>query len=115
MKKSARSSSSQGHICKRINKLKVDFISSIKTVDDGDLIIAIDSTEIKVTNRGQWMADDKWNIKNKKKGYLKIHDAINVKTKEILALEITDEKIHDAKIMKKLVRHILNDDNKKKK
>jgi len=61
------------------------------------------------------MADDKWNIKNKKKGYLKIHDAINVKTKEILALEITDEKVHDAKIMKKLVRHILNDDNKKKK
>jgi hypothetical protein len=58
--------------------------------------------------------DDKWNIKNKKKGFLKIHDTINVKTKEILALEITYKKVYDAKIMKKLVRHIINNVNKKK-
>jgi hypothetical protein len=58
--------------------------------------------------------DDKWNIKNKKKGFLKIHDTINIKTKEILALEITYKKVYDAKIMKKLVRHIINNDNKKK-
>ena len=61
-----------------------------KTDDDNDdLIIAVDSTGIKVTNRGQWMSD-KWNIK--KKGYLKIDIAVNIKTKEILALEVTDEK-----------------------
>ena len=58
--------------------------------------------------------DDKWNIKNKKKGFLKIHDTINVKTKEILVLEVTYRKVYDAKIMKKLVRHIINNDNKKK-
>jgi hypothetical protein len=28
-----------------------------------------------------------------KKGYLKIHVAVNIKTKEILALEVTDEKV----------------------
>ena len=62
---------SYGHICKRINKLKVNFISSIKAVDDDDdMIIAIGSIGIKVTNRGQWMSD-KWNMK--KKGYLKIY------------------------------------------
>jgi hypothetical protein len=33
---------------------------------------------------------DKWNIR--KKGYLKIHVAVNVNTKEILSLEVTDEK-----------------------
>jgi len=33
------------------------------------IVIAIDNTEIKVTNRGQWIRD-KWNIR---KGYLKIH------------------------------------------
>jgi hypothetical protein len=58
--------------------------------------------------------DDKWNIKNKKKSFLKIHDTINIKTKEILALEITYKKVYDAKIMKKLVRHVINNDNKKK-
>ncbi len=44
--------------------------------DNGDLILAIDSTGIKVTNRGQWM-NKKWNVQNKK-GYLKIHVAVNI-------------------------------------
>jgi hypothetical protein len=65
--------------------------------DDDGIVIALDSTGIKVTNRGQWM-QEKWNIK-KEKGYLKIHIAVNIKTKEILALEVTDEKVHDGKIM----------------
>ncbi len=50
---------------------------------------------------------DKWDIKNKK-GYLKIHVAVNIKTKEILALEVTDEKVHDGKVMKNLVEGVLN-------
>ena len=60
---------SYGQICKRINKrLKVGVSSSI---DDGEyIILAVDSTGIKVTNRGQWMSD-KWGLG--KKGYLKIH------------------------------------------
>ena len=32
--------------------------------DDENIVIAIDSTRIKVTNRGQWMKE-KWNIKKK--------------------------------------------------
>jgi hypothetical protein len=35
---------------------------------------------------------DKW--KAGKKDYLKIHVAVNIKTKEIIALEVTDEKAH---------------------
>ena len=52
--------------------------------DDNNIVIAIDSTGIKVTNRGQWLRD-KWNTRKKerKKGYLKIHIAVNVKTKDI--------------------------------
>ncbi len=38
------------------------------------------------------MMSDKWGL-GKKKGYLKIHVAVNIKTKEIIALEVTDEKI----------------------
>lgn len=74
--------------------------------EDGnrDIIIAIDSTGIKVTNRGQWM-QEKWNVKNK--GYLKIHVAVDVNTKEILALEVTDEKVHDGQVMSRLIEHIL--------
>ena len=55
-------------------------------------MITVDSTGIKVTNRGQWM-NEKWSTQNRK-GYLKIHVAVNIKTKEILALKVTDEKVH---------------------
>jgi hypothetical protein len=57
---------------------------------------------------------DKWNIQNKskkKKGYLKIHAAVNIKTKEILALEVTDEKVHDGKQMNVLVEYVLKRNN----
>lgn len=104
-------SPSFGHICKRINKLNIDIKRRDKT-DEDDLIIAVDSTGIKVTNRGQWMAQ-KWNVQNKK-GYLKIHVAVNIKTKEILALEVTDEKVHDGRMLKKLVNHVLDNQDKKK-
>jgi hypothetical protein len=96
---------SYGHICKRINKLNIDIKRD--NTDDDHLVIAVDSTGIKVTNRGQWM-DEKWNVQNRK-GYLKIHVAVNIKNKEILALEVTDEKVHDSKMLKKLVNRVLDD------
>jgi hypothetical protein len=107
---------SYGHICKRINKLNID-IKKDNTDDDEYIIITVDSTGIKVTNRGQWM-NEKWNTQNRK-GYLKVHIAVNIKTKEILALKVTDEKVHDSKMLKKLVNHVLktvpNEKNKVKK
>jgi hypothetical protein len=100
---------SYGQICRRLGRLEIDSSSSrIDDDEEEDIVIAIDSTGIKVTNRGQWLRD-KWNIR--KKGYLKIHIAINVKTKEILSLEVTDEKVHDAKVMDKLVENILKSNN----
>jgi hypothetical protein len=109
---------SYGHICKRINKLNDSSSSIISSsskcnIDNDDLIIAIDSTGIKITNRGQWMTD-KWDTQNKsKKGYLKIHVAVNIKTKEILALVVTDEKVHDGMEMKALVERIMKRNNNK--
>ena len=58
---------SYGHICKRIDKLTIN-IKKDKTDDDDDdeyIIISIDSTGIKVTNRGKWM-NEKWNTQNRK-------------------------------------------------
>ena len=39
---------------------------------------------------------------------------MNIKTKEILALEVTDEKVHDGKVMRKLVKHVLNNHDEEK-
>jgi hypothetical protein len=85
---------------------------STKRSDDGDedsIIIAIDSTGVKVTNRGQWM-QEKWNVK--KKGYLKIHISVNIKSKKILMMNVTDEHVHDSKVLPELVEeNIIKSDN----
>lgn len=61
--------------------------------DGPDVIVAIDSTGMKVTNRGEWMRE-KW---KKKRGWIKVHIAVDAKTKEILAIEVTDERVTDNK------------------
>ena len=38
---------------------------------------------------------------------------MNIKTKEILALEVTDEKVHDGRNYAKLIEHILKRNNNK--
>lgn len=84
-------------IHKRINKLDIKVNPDL---GNGDIVIAIDSTGIKVANRGEWM-QDKW---KKRRGFLKIHVGVDVVSKKILALKITDERSHDAKHLPSLVR-----------
>ena len=57
--------------------------------------------------------NEKWNTQNRK-GYLNIQAALKIKTTEILALKVTDEKVHDSKILKKLVNNVLDNQDKKK-
>ena len=45
-----------------------------------------------------------------KKGYLKIHIAVNVKTKEILSMKVTDEHVHDSKALPELVNDVTKSD-----
>ncbi len=53
---------------------------------------------------------DKWNVR--KKGYLKIHIAVNVKTKKILSMKVTDEHVHDSKALPELVKGVIKSDKK---
>ncbi len=48
---------------------------------------------------GEWMRH-KWHVR---KGYLKIHVAVDIKRKRILSLEVTSEEVHDGKMLSKLV------------
>jgi Transposase DDE domain len=58
-----------------------------------DVVVAIDSTGIKVTNRGEWMRE-KWRVH---RGWIKVHVAIDRKSRNILAMEVTNETIPDEK------------------
>ena len=98
-------------INRRINRLDIkikDTDNEDKEFEDEYIVIAIDSTGIKVTNRGQWMRD-KWNVRTK--GYLKIHIAVDVKTKKILSIKVTDEHAHDSKMLPELVDEIIDSDS----
>ncbi len=98
------------NISRRINRLDIKISSDDgkSIVNDDNFVIAIDSTGIKVTNRGEWIGH-KWNVK---RGYLKIHLAVDIKKKRILSLEVTSEKVHDGKVLPKLVDDITIKNNK---
>ena len=98
-------------INRRINrldsKIKDTDNKNSKEFEDDYIVIAIDSTGIKVTNRGQWIRD-KWNIR---KGYLKIHIAVDVKTKKIFSIKVTDEHTHDSKALPGLIDGVIKPDS----
>jgi hypothetical protein len=53
---------------------------------------------------------EKWNVR--KKGYLKIHIAVKVKTKKVLSIKVTDEHVHDSsKALPELVEDIMKSNN----
>jgi selenophosphate synthetase-related protein len=62
-------------VCRRINKLNIKICDDKSIINNDNFVIAIAATGIKVTNRGEWIRH-KWNIK---RGYLKIHVAVDIK------------------------------------
>ena len=90
--------------------MKINLDSKINIERDG-IVIAVDSTGSKVTNRGEWILD-KWKNKRKRKGFIKIHVAVvNIKTKKIVSMNVTKENIHDGKILKELVGDVVSKNN----
>jgi Transposase DDE domain len=42
---------------------------------------------------------------------LKIHIAVNIKSKKILSMKVTDEHVHDSKVLPELVQNIIKSNN----
>ena len=99
------------NISRRINRLNIkisDDDANKSSLHDDYFVIAIDSTGIKVSNRGEWIRH-KWNVK---RGYLKIHLAVDIKKKRILSLHVTSEQVHDGKVLPVLIDDITIKQNK---
>jgi hypothetical protein len=90
-------------ISRRVNKLDIKVNERL----GNDIVIALDSTGIKVSNRGEWMRH-KWHVR---RGYLKIHVAVDIRKKKVVSLQVTSEEIHDSRMMKKLVDHASENNN----
>ena len=86
----------------RVARMKINLDPKINPEKD-DIVVAVDSTGIKVTNRGEWILD-KWKKKRRiRKGFIKIHVAVDTKTKKIVSMSVTKEDVHDGKMLKELV------------
>jgi len=85
-------------ISRRVSRLDIKIKINERSLGN-DIVIALDSTGIKVANRGEWIRH-KWHVR---KGYLKIHVAVDIKNKKIISLEVTSEEVHDGKMLSKLV------------
>lgn len=58
---------------------------------DQPISIALDSTGIKVSNSGDWIRK-KWRVK---RGYLKVHLAVDARSKQAVSMQVTEETVSD--------------------
>jgi len=66
---------------------------------NGPLVIAVDSTGVRVHRAGGWVE----RRHSKKKRYIKIHFAVNVETREVVAMEVTTDYVHASKVFSRLL------------
>ena len=83
---------------KRSLTLNPDPYRHLKETDE-PITIAVDSTGVKVRLAGGWVERKH----GKKKRYVKLHFAVNVETKEIVAMEVSTDDVHDVKAFRCLL------------
>ncbi len=76
-----------------------DFPSPEELPDD--FVIILDSTGMKVTNRGEWLR--KKHGKRVRKGWIKLHVAFDIKRKKVVDIQVTDERVGDSQKSEELV------------
>ncbi len=84
-------------------------------IERNDIVIPVDSTGIKATNRGEWILDELKKKRKRRKGFIKILVSVNIKTKKIISMEVTKENAYDGKMLKKLVDNVVSKNNNIKK
>lgn len=89
---------SYSQIQRRTTQLGLDLIKSLAKPKEAQ-IIAIDASGIKLYNSGEWIREKH----KKKKPFLKLHIAVNIETKQAVAIEITEDSVGDNKLGLKLI------------
>lgn len=83
---------------KRILNQPVDPYKDLKDTTE-PVSIAVDSTGISVHKAGGWIERKH----GKKRRYIKLHFAVNIESKEVVAMEVTTDDVHDVKALPGLV------------
>lgn len=85
---------------RRMNTLKLDVSQSIPKSNE-PLFISVDSSGLKTDNGGTWLEK---RFGRKKRRWIKIHFAIDVKSKRVIEVSVTTDRIHDNRRFRGLVR-----------
>ena len=80
--------------------LEVDLSPYMDFEGSGDLVIAVDSTGVRVHKAGGWVEREH----GKKKRYVKIFFAVDVETKQALAMLVTTDGTHDSRVFPELLK-----------
>ena len=83
---------------KRISKLDLGI-----DIPENDAVVAVDLTGIKVTNRVDWMRGKHG---TQRRGWLKVHVAVDVESKRLLSLEVAEENALDSEVLRPLWRDV---------
>ena len=92
----------------RISRIKIKLAPSVNLNED--VVIAVDSTGIKVANRGEWIRH-KW---KSRRGFIKIHVAVDTTTKQIVSMKVTKENVGDGSMFKPLLEEATTQTNVKR-
>lgn len=90
--------SDYSRLCRRFKNLELEIPESEEKV-----VAAVDATGVKVTNRGEWLRKKHH---GERRGWIKVHVAVDVESKELLSIEITDEKTGDSEVFGDLVEDL---------
>jgi len=87
-------------ICRRVNALRLEIQETLLEHEDEDVVISLDASGLKVTNRGEWIRK-KWRVH---RGWIKVHLAVDKGEKQCVAIDVTDESVGDQNEFSPLVR-----------
>jgi transposase len=90
----------------RVSRINVKLDPSVHLKED--VVIAVDSTGIKVANRGEWIrrheCSSSTTTSTTRKGFIKIHVAVDTRSKLIVSMRVTKEDVGDGRMLKSLIR-----------
>src|SRR3989338_3706065 len=76
---------------RRMNRIKLDISKSIPKSSE-PLFISVDASGLKADHGGTWLEN---RFGRKKRRWIKIHFAIDVKSKRIIEFSVTTDKVHE--------------------
>jgi hypothetical protein len=94
---------------RRLKKLGLNLVQDFVNPNQ-NMVIAVDSSGIKVANRSDWIRH-KWKVK---RGWLKLHVAVDVKSHQIINAIVTTEETGDAIVAEHMINEILKKSKFKK-